>query len=123
MLKHKSKMTNLSKDLIDFIDNSECWLDFNETDWVKSDDLRSDFCDHLVDLINKGCNYILLLYYPKDSSCDSNETFVGTKKEIEHRLEQAYSELEFEDEVEHTVYDILNDKICQLNSVKTWEWT
>lgn len=116
---------NKIKELIEFVDNNKCYYGFhhNENDWIKSDDLRSDFFDRLFELINEGKNYILVI----DIDDSNNEIFIGTKEQVLKHLHKTfddwhYSDREFSDE-DFVVYNATENKYVSVKSEKTWKWS
>lgn len=118
---------------MEFVDGNKCWFNFyhNETDWIKTEDLRSDFYHRLFELVSEGRHYILILNrteeYRHGRWSSQEEVFIGNKEEVENRLEQAIEdcqdyETKFDDE-DYTVYDVLKGDVCSVESVKTWKWS
>ena len=125
MIEGIEKVNNI-KHLIEFIDENKCYYNFyhNEDNWIKSDNLRSDFFDRLFELINEGKNYILVADLA--SNDDHVETFIGTKEQVLHHLQEVEDDFKYYDrefsEENFVVYNATENKYVSANTKKIWKW-
>lgn len=128
MIECIEKVNNI-KHLIEFVDENKCYYKFyhNEDNWIKSDNLRSDFFDRLFELINEGKNYILVVDIDDFDTADhQEETFIGTKEEVLRRLKEEQNDWknddrEFSDE-NFVVYNATKNKYVSVKAKKIWKW-